>query len=156
MLDGGLQGTPVKRQKLVGLNSLPLGGSHNLPAREDIKAGSQVCRARQIMGGHYDRAATGGDFTQYSIEHRAGILIQTGVRLVEQHYFWIVDDSPPNSQALLHPARKCTYQISSAGSQTNDLQYMTHPAVQVSYSIEFAKEAKILLGGQIAVKQGQV
>src|SRR5512138_1906766 len=62
------------------------GGGGNGPPRQDIEARGQVLCAGQVVRGHDHGAPAGGHGAQHLVQHRGGVLVQPGVRLVEQDH----------------------------------------------------------------------
>ena len=62
------------------------------PGGMDFKVGG----TRQVVRGHHNCASFCGDCFQHFVQHGGCILIETGIRLIEEHHVRIVQHSPPD------------------------------------------------------------
>src|SRR6266542_346972 len=108
------------------------------------------------MGGHYDRAPLCSNSFQHLIEHRRRILVQTRIRLVKEHYVWIMQHSPSNRETLLHSTRKRADQITTAIFQADHFQDFSNTRFKVCDSIHAPIEAQILLRAEITIEKGKM
>jgi len=61
-------------------------------------------------------------------------------------------DCTADRQALLHPTREFTHQISPARVETYQMQHLIHPPVKLTNAIHPTIKAQVLLSRKISVQ----
>ncbi len=87
-----------------------------------------------------------------SRRHRRRLLVETGMRLIEKKDIGLMKDCTTDRQALLHPAREFTHQIPPARGETDEMQHIIDPPLEITYAIHPTVKAEVLLSGKITVQ----
>jgi hypothetical protein len=74
------------------------------------------------------------------------------MRLIEKQDIGPVKYRAADSQALLHPARELTHQISPARVETYQMQHLIYPLLEITNAIHPTIKAQVLLSRKITVE----
>jgi len=100
----------------------------------------------QVVGGHQHGARSPTQGHQHFSQHLRRLLIQAGVRLIQQQDGGVVQEGPGNGQALLHAPGESAHQIVAAMLQPHALEESRDALLQFAHLVHTSVEAQVLLG----------
>ena len=79
--------------------------------------------------------------TQQSLEYRDGAVVKCGERLIEQHYFGVVQKGTGHRQTLPHTARELAHQSIADALQSSAFQPFIGRFAGVGQIVQLAEES---------------
>ena len=87
------------------------------------------------------------------MQHLRRLRIETGVGLIEQQHFRVVQQGARDGQALHHPARVGAHQVVAPLRQADLLQQLHDARPGVGHAVKAGEEAQVFLARQAVVEQ---
>lgn len=89
---------------------------------------------------------------QDPVKRGAGMLIQTGIGLVQKKDGRIVDERTSDGQALLHPAGKGPYPVMFSIGQSDLFEQAGYSVLRILGTVHFPEEPEVLCGRQFWIQ----
>ena len=90
---------------------------------------------------------------QLGVEQRGALLVEAGVRLVEQHEVGLVQERPAEREPLLHPAGEGRHPLAPGLPEAVALEQHPDPLAPLGDAVEAAVEVEVLERGQLPVDE---
>ena len=110
----------------------------------------------EVVGREEDRAPCAAQPTDEAVEHLRRLLVQAGVRLVEQKDGRIMQDGARDGEALHHPARVGAHRLAPPMRQPHLFEHLGDPLRAVVQVVHAREELQVLLASQAVVNQWRV
>ena len=108
------------------------------------------------MGGHQHRPPVATLPGQEAVQESQRLLVQPGLRLVQQQNWGVMENGPGQGEPLLHPVGEGAYPLVEVSLEAHLPGDPVDPRLQLINTKHPAIEAQVLGAGQVIVEQGLV
>ena len=117
-----------------------VGEVRHASASRPVASGSS---ARRIVRGDDERPRA-GELAELAVEKRRALLVEAGVRLVEDEELGLVEQRAAEREPLRHPARVRSHPFAAGLPQPEALEQHADPLASLRHAVEPPEEVEVL------------